>query len=259
MPAAHDHGDAHYSIQWLADGAVFTVCRPQKLNALTKPVFEGLRLCLDRLEQEKRRFLIITGDGDRAFSAGTDLAEAQDMSAEAWLDKNQVVRELLYRLSRSPVLSIAAINGLALGGGLEVAMACALRVAVPNAVLGLPEIKLNLLPSYGGTQFLPAIVGRARAEDLMLSGRNIDTAEALSIGLIHRVVPGGVVEAAFALARDITQYAPSAVAAIRHCIAAAGSVVTEAGLAVEDRWVRTVFPSDEATAGVAAFLARRKS
>lgn len=257
MGAPHDD-HPHYSIQWLADGAVFTVCRPKKLNALTKPVFEGLRVCLDRLEQEKRRLLVITGAGDRAFSAGTDLAEAQGMSAEAWLDKNQVVREFLYRLSHSPVLSIAAINGLALGGGLEVAMACTLRVAAPNAVMGLPEIKLNLLPSYGGTQFLPAIVGRTRAEDLMLSGRNIDTAEALSIGLVHRVISGDIVEAALVLARDITQYAPSAVAAIRACIAAAGSGVSEAGLDVEDKWVRAVFPSEEATAGVSAFLARRK-
>jgi enoyl-CoA hydratase len=257
--AYQDGADPHYSIDWLDGGAVFTIRRPQKLNALTKPVFEGLRLCLDRLERENQRFIIMTGAGDRAFSAGTDLAEAQGMSSQAWLDKNKNVRDLLYRLSRSPVLSIAAINGLALGGGLEVAMACTLRVAVPHAVLGLPEIKLNLLPSYGGTQFLPAIIGRARAEELMLTGRNVDTTEAHAIGLIHRTVPEGVVDASLALARDITQYAPNAIAAIRACIAAAGPGVTDAGLDVEDRWVREVFPSPEATAGLAAFLARRKS
>ena len=178
---------ADFDVRWLDGGAVFTVTRPRKMNAITKAVLEGLSACLDELEAGRGRFLVIAGEGEKAFSAGTDLAEAAGMAEAPLKAKTEFAQALLYRLSRSRVLSVAAMNGSAYGGGLEFAMACTFRVAAPHIVMSMPEIKLGLLPSYGGTQFLPAIVGKAHALDLMLTGRTISAPEALAIGLVNRI------------------------------------------------------------------------
>ena len=256
-----DGGAAEFGVVPIEGGAIFTIDRPAKLNALTKSVLEGLATCLDRLEGDGARLLVITGAQSRAFCAGTDLAEMQGMEMGARLDKNVMARALFVRLSRSPLISVAAINGLALGGGLELAMACTLRIARANVGLGLPEVKLGLLPAYAGTQFLPAIAGRAVAEDLLLTGRSIDASEALARGLVHRTVPPDedVVAAAVAFGREVVCHSPVAVAAIRACVAASGPHVSDEGLAVEDQCVRSVFSGPEAEAGVEAFLARRKT
>jgi enoyl-CoA hydratase len=213
------------------------------------------------MEAARQRLLIITGEGTKAFCAGTDLAETQQMPPDARLDKSAMARDLLVRLSRSPVVSVAALNGLAYGGGLELAMACTQRVAAPHVRVSLPEIKLGLLPAYAGTQFLPALVGPARALDIMLTGRPVPADEALGMGLLNRVCAEGddVVAAALALGREITQFSPDAIAGIRACVAASGLQVSGAGLAVEDRLVREVFLTDNAREGVAAFLEKRKA
>jgi enoyl-CoA hydratase len=251
--------DPDVQVEWLDDGAIFTIDRPGKLNALTKPVLEALSACLDQMERERRRLLIITGSGDRAFCAGTDLGELQDMSIESRLAKSEMARGLLVRLSRSPIISVAAVNGLALGGGLEVAMACTLRLAVSHATFGLPEIKLELLPAYAGTQFLPALIGPSRAQEMMLTGRTLALDEALRIGLVHRQAPEDtpLVEAALAFGREVTVHSAAVVAAIRDCVDTAGPTVSGVGLAVEDERVREIFASAAAEAGVAVFLAKR--
>lgn len=253
--------DLGFTAHPINGGAVFTIDRPTKLNALTKSVLLGLADCIDRLEAENAKLLVITGAGERAFCAGTDLAEMQGMEMDARLEKNAMARSLLVRLSRSSLISVAAINGLALGGGLELAMACRLRVALENVEFGLPEVKLGLLPAYAGTQFLPAIIGPARAEELMLTGRSVGVNEALAIGLIHRAVATGsdIVAAALDFGAEVVCHSPAAVAAIRACVAASGPQVTEEGLAVEDTYVRSVFAGSEARAGVEAFLSRRKN
>jgi enoyl-CoA hydratase len=250
---------APFSVEALADGAVFTIERPTKLNALTKPVLLGLAACIDALESQGARLLVITGAGERAFCAGTDLAELQTMDGEARMAKTAMARDLLVRLSRSRLVSVAAINGLAYGGGLELAMACTLRIAMPRAAMSLPEIKLGLLPAYGGTQFLPAIVGSARATELMLTGRAVSAAEALTIGLIHRIalLDAPLREQALEFGREVTGFSPAAIAGIRRCVEAAGTMVTDAGLAVEDEQVRAVFDGPDAREGVAAFLEKR--
>jgi enoyl-CoA hydratase len=156
------------------------------------------------------------------------------------------------------VLSVAAVNGLAFGGGLELAMACVLRVAAPHATFSLPEIKLGLLPAYGGTQFLPALVGAARALELMLTGRVLAAEEALAMGLVHRIAgPDDLLAQAIDFGREVTRFGPAAIDGIRRCVAAAGPGVTDAGLAVEDAVVREVFVTDDAREGVAAFLEKR--
>jgi enoyl-CoA hydratase len=250
---------AEFEVRWRDDGVIFVIDRPGKLNALTKPILEGLADCLDRMEREHRRLLVITGRGEKAFCAGTDLTEMQRMSIEARLAKSATARALLVRLSRTSIISVAAINGLALGGGLELAMACTLRLAVAHATFGLPEIRLGLLPAYAGTQFLPVLIGRARAQEMMLTGRTIALDEALAIGLVHRAASDDrpLEDAALAFGGEITRHNAAAVAAIRDCVEASSPTLSEAGLAMEGQRVNTVFASAEAEAGVAAFLAKR--
>lgn len=248
-----------FSIEPLEDGAIFRIERPTKLNAITKAVLLGLASCIDDLEARRLPLLMVTGRDERAFCAGTDLGELQGLTAEQRSAKTSMARALLVRLSRSRLISVAAMNGLAYGGGLELAMSCMLRIAAPHVKMALPEIKLGLLPAYAGTQFLPAIVGPARATELMLTGRPVETAEAHAIGLIHRIAAPhpGLIEQALAFGREVSGFSPSAIDGIRQCIAAAGPQVTDAGLAVEDHFVRAEFDSPNAREGVAAFLEKR--
>lgn len=251
---------AGFAIEPLPEGAVFRIERPDKLNALTRSVMLGLADCLDDLEARGQRLLVVTGAGNRAFCAGTDLSELKGLDPEARLAKTAASRELLVRLSRSELISVAAINGLAFGGGLELAMACTLRIAAPQATMALPEVKLGLLPAYAGTQFLPALVGQARALEIMITGRTLDTGEARSIGLIHRIAEpdSGLLEQAIGFGREVVRWSPGAVSWIRRCVDAAGTQVTDAGLEVEDAAVRANFDSDDAREGVAAFLEKRE-
>ncbi len=251
--------ETDFSVEALPDGAVFRLTRPAKLNAITRPVLLGLARCIDDLEARGMRLLVITGEGDRAFCAGTDLAETREMPGPERLDKSEMARRLFARLSRSRLVSVAALNGLAFGGGLELAMACTFRVAAPHVAVSLPEIKLGLLPAYGGTQFLSALVGSARALDLMLTGRRVPAEEALAMGLLSRVVAAGEdpLARALELAREVARFSEPAIAGIRRCVAAAGAQATDEGLEVEDAVVRAVFDTDDAREGVAAFLEKR--
>jgi hypothetical protein len=176
-PAAAPGAD--HELTWHEDCAVFRIRRPRSLNALTKGVLEALSGCLDEVEARGVRALVIVGEGEKAFCAGTDLAELTTLSDEARHAKTGFARDLLVRLHRSKVVSVAAVNGLAFGGGMELALACTFRIAAPHASFALPEVKLGVFPVYGGTQFLPAVVGQARAVDLMITGCTVDCAEAL--------------------------------------------------------------------------------
>jgi enoyl-CoA hydratase len=254
---------ADFEIETLSDGLLMRLNRPAKLNAMTKPILLGLSACLDQLENvasqdASQKILIITGAGAKAFCAGTDLAETSNMSKAERETKTVMARDLLVRLSRSKVLSVAAINGLAFGGGMELAMACTFRVAAVHASFSLPEIKLGLLPAYGGTQFLPPLVGKARALELMLTGKVITAAEALAMGLLNRIASADtLLNDALGLAGEVIRFSPLAIQAIRDCVVAAGDEVSDAGLAVEDEAVRKVFPSEDAQEGIAAFLEKR--
>lgn len=254
-----DMPDPGFHLERLDDDiALFELARPAKLNALTKPMLEGLAAAVDDLPAQGVRVLVVTGQGDKSFCAGTDLAEIRGMAPEARLAKNRMARELFFRLSNSPLISIAALNGLAFGGGLELAMACTFRLARPHVRVSLPEIKLGLLPAYAGTQFLPALVGRDRALEMMITGRSVPADEALAMGLLTRIVDDdALVEQAVAFARGFTVFSQPAIDAIRGCVAVAGDRVTEAGLAAEDLAVARVFRTDDAREGVAAFLEKR--
>jgi len=160
--------------------ALITVNRPQKLNALSRDVIRELGLVFDR---------ILTGTGEKAFVAGADINELAALSAVEAHEFTLSGQAIFRRLETCGKPSVAAVNGFALGGGLELAMACTVRFATENAKLGQPEVKLGIIPGYGGTQRLPRLVGRGRALELLLDGEPITAAEALQIGLVNAVVP----------------------------------------------------------------------
>ncbi len=239
---------------------VFRLNRPAKLNSLTKPMLVGLTQTLDELEaSNEATVLVIIGAGEKSFCAGTDLAEIQGMEAGPRLEKNKMARDLFFRLSQSNLVSIGALNGLAYGGGLELAMACTFRLALPHVKLSLPEIKLGLLPAYGGTQFLPALVGKDRAMDMMFTGEPIDATTGAGIGLVTRLADPSqpLLDQAIAWGSTIAGFSQPAIRAIRSCVDASGAAVTAQGLDVEDAQVRQVFGTEDAKEGVAAFLEKR--
>src|SRR5271155_1829164 len=194
--------------------ALLTVSRPEKLNALNAETVLELRDAVARAGREAAvRGLIITGAGEKAFVAGADinqLAVLTPMEAQAYAERGQRVFRELEMLAKP---TLAAINGYALGGGLELAMACAVRVASENAKLGQPEVKLGILPGYGGTQRLPRLVGRGRALEMLLSGESIDAEEAYRIGLVNAIcAQGELIETARKWLRKVIANGPQAVA-----------------------------------------------
>ena len=254
--------ESAFQIDDRADCIVFKITRPRRLNAITTEVLNGLESCIDSLEkQTANRGLVIIGEGERAFCAGTDLFERDRFSDEQIRAKSDRARDLIVRLHQAPFVSIAALNGLAYGGGLELALGCVFRIAAPHAECALPEVKLGLIPAYAGTQLLPALVGPSRALDMMLTGRPVPADEALQMGLINRIASDAepLLDQAIAYLGSISQYSKVAINGIRQCAAVAGSQLTEEGLSVERDCVIRVGLSDDAAEGVAAFREKRSA
>ncbi|MBK5104542.1 MAG: enoyl-CoA hydratase/isomerase family protein, partial [Burkholderiales bacterium] len=181
--------------------AVLTLDRQEALNALSASVLHELAQAFDEVAGSDARALIVTGAGAKAFCAGADIKELTGRSLGEQRRDAAFGQAVLARLDTLPMFSVAAINGYAFGGGLELALACTFRIAVTTAKMGLPEIKLGLIPGYGGTQRLPRAVGEARALEMILSGRTVEAEEALRIGLVHRIAESDVLQAAVAFAR----------------------------------------------------------
>src|SRR5918994_2098640 len=198
--------------------AVLTVDRQEKLNALDGQVVEEIGQALLELEVESPRAIIVTGAGERAFIAGADIRAMSVMDPIEAKRFSEIGHGAMALLDRSPTPTIAAVNGYALGGGCEVAIACDVRIAAENATFGFPEVSLGILPGMGGTQRLPRLVGPALAKELIFTGRRIGAAEAREIGLVNRVVPQGeALKVARELAAEIAANGPLAV---RHAKAA---------------------------------------
>lgn len=247
-----------FSIDWQGDVVIFTLRSPRRLNALTKSMAYGLSDCIDEMPGKGVRAIIITGEG-RAFCAGTDLKEAAEMGSVAATAKANFLRDLFFRIQNLPLTSIAAVNGVALGGGMELALACTLRIAAPDAGFGLPEVKLAVIPAYGGTQMLPALVGKSHATDMMLTGRTLEISEAFSIGLVNRIASAdaSLLDQAIAYGREITVNSQLAINNIRKCIDKAGPDVTRAGLDFEEAVCKEQSGSHDSGEGVKAFLEKR--
>ncbi|HZJ55332.1 MAG TPA: enoyl-CoA hydratase-related protein [Myxococcaceae bacterium] len=205
------------------------------------------------------RVVIFTGAGQKAFCAGADLKERATMSEAEVRAFLGGLRRALRAIETSGTIFIAAINGSALGGGTELALACDLRVAAPAAELGLTEVRLGIIPGGGGTQRLPRLIGPGRAKDLILTGRRVNAAEAFAIGLVQRLAPEGrLLEVALGLAEQIAENAPVAVAAAKRAIDRGLDLDLEAALALELEEYETVLRSEDRLEGLAAFAEKRR-
>lgn len=227
-------------------------------NALGQPLIEGLTAAADVLERDDRiKVAVVSSALDGFFAAGADIKQMGVLDPGSFARYRDALRAPVERLATCGKPLIAAIDGLALGGGLELAMACTLRFATSESGLGLPEVKLGLIPGAGGTQRLPLLVGRGRALEIMLSGRSVPADEAERIGLVDRLVDGDVVAEALAFAQQLAQHPASAMAAIIACVDAAQQPAD--GMRLEGDLVVEMLASGEAGEGIAAFLERRSA
>ncbi len=239
---------------------IVTLNRPEKLNALSRETIRALSETFRSFENEAElRAVILTGAGDRAFSAGTDLSELIHVGTDEARTVAERGQQLCNQIEQSHVPVIAAINGIAAGGGCELALACHLRIAVPNARFSLPEPKLGIIAGYGGTQRLARELGRARALEVILTAGTIDAEDALRLGLVNRVVPSSeLLPAAEALAREIAQLAPLAIRACLQAVVRGSELPLEEGLALEAKLFASLFATEDMREGTRAFLEKRK-
>jgi enoyl-CoA hydratase len=238
--------------------ALVTINRPKVLNALNAEVMESLiALLRERGARPGLRAIVITGAGDRSFVAGADIAGMASFTAEQAERFAAMGHTLGLTIEALPVPVIAAVQGFCLGGGCELALACDFILAGPKARFGQPEVRLGVIPGFGGTQRLARRCGSALALDLCLTGRQIGADEALRIGLVSRVVEGDVVEAALAAATEIAANSPFAVRMVRRAILENVDADLDVGLAAERSLFALCFASPEQAEGMAAFLGKR--
>lgn len=242
----------------LDEFAVITLNRPEALNALSFDIVREIGAAIDRAAASDARALLITGAGPRAFCAGADISELIGRSITDVREGARRGQTTFAKLDELPFPSVAVINGFALGGGLELALACTFRVAAPGARMGLPEIKLGLVPGYGGTQRLPRHVGEAKAMELILTGRFADAAEAERIGLISRIVEGDLMAGAVDFARTFSGFSLAALKLAREATRRALDVDLDEGLKIEADLNSLSFFLEDAKEGAAAFLEKRQ-
>ncbi|ALN62415.1 3-hydroxypropionyl-coenzyme A dehydratase [Lysobacter antibioticus] len=243
-------------------GAVrqITVNRPDKLNALNAATLDALLAAFEAAAADPAvRAVVLTGAGPKAFVAGADISEMNTLTPVQGRDFSQRGQKLMRRIEKMPKPVIGMINGFALGGGLELAMGCHLRIASDNAKIGQPEINLGLIPGFGGTQRLLRLAGRAATLELCLVGTPIDAARARELGIVNRVVPAAELEAeTFKLAEQLAAAAPLALRGVLDCIAVGGECGIEEGLEYETAQFGLMFATDDMREGTTAFLERRK-
>lgn len=231
------------------------------LNLVTRDLLEELDAALTTLAASSAgdvRVVVVSGRGERAFSAGSHVGEFEGQRGPGGRQRQELEAGVARRLADLPMPTIAAIEGNALGGGLELALCCDLRIASERARLGLPEARLAVIPGAGGTQRLPRVVGSARARELILTGRVLTAADAERIGLVHEVVPAGeAVARARAIGEEIAARGPLAVREAKRLIDLAMEVDLDAGLAAELDASERIFASEDMLEGAKAFLGKR--
>jgi enoyl-CoA hydratase len=244
-----------------ADGVrTLTIDRADKLNALDRQTLEALDAAFAGAAQDPQvRAVVLTGSGSKAFVAGADIAQMNGLTAIEAREFSLLGQQLMRRIERMPKPVIAMVNGYALGGGLELAMACHLRVAAEGARLGQPEVNLGLIPGFGGTQRLLRLAGRAAALELCLLGAPVDAARALQLGLVNRVVPAADLEAeTMKLATQLASAAPLALRGVLDSVLLGGECGLEEGLQFETAQFALLFASEDMREGTSAFLGKRK-
>lgn len=239
---------------------VVTVNRPDKLNALNAATLDALHVAFDAAAQDPGvRVVVLTGAGPKAFVAGADIAEMSGLSAVEGRDFSLRGQRMMRRIEKMPKPVIAMVNGFALGGGLELAMCCHLRIVADTVKLGQPEINLGLIPGFGGSQRLLRLAGRAATLELCLTGAPIDAARALQLGIVNRVVPAAELDAeTMKLAEQLAHAAPLALRGMIDCVNVGAECGIEEGLEYESAQFGLVFSSDDMREGTRAFLDKRK-
>ena len=248
-------------VTYAAEGAVGTITlnRPQALNALNSMVLEDLSKVLDQVDQNVIRCLIITGAGEKSFAAGADIGEMSTLNEEEGRAFSKKGNDLFRRIETFPIPVIAAVNGYALGGGCELAMACDFRIASENAVFGQPETGLGITPGFGGTQRLARLVGPGYAKQMIYTARNIRADEALRIGLVNKVVPlADLLAEAVKLAGQVAANAPIAVRHAKADINEGLELGMEEAIALEERRFGACFTTHDQKEGMNAFLEKRR-
>jgi len=237
-----------------------TIDRPDKLNALNATVIAELGDAVTRIETDAAvRGVILTGSGSKAFVAGADISELAAQTPMQGKARSALGQQVFRRLERCGKPVIAAVNGFALGGGCELAMACHIRIAADHAKFGQPEVKLGIGPGYGGTARLPRLVGKGRALELLLTGGTIDAAEAYRIGLVNRVVPGDQLLAeSETLLRTILENGPLAIRTCLELVDAGLDTTLEQALSLEANHFGLLSATDDMREGTKAFLEKRK-
>ena len=239
---------------------VLTLNRPERMNALDFSTLLYLQAAVAKLAgDDETRVVIITGAGERAFSAGADLKERETMTPEQVRLYIRTIRDTFSAIAALPQPVIAAVNGIALGGGTELCLACDIRIAAENAEFGLTETSLGIIPGAGGTQRLPRIIGRARAKEMILTARRITAAQAEAWGLVNRVVARDQLwPEAMIVAEQIAENAPLAVRQAKYAIDAGAEVDLYTGLGIETRAYDVLIPTEDRREGLAAFREKRK-
>lgn len=236
-----------------------TITRPDKLNALNKSVFDELDQAMDEVYKNKNiKAALVTGQGNKAFAAGADISEFGEIHDDKGSDLARRGLDVFFKIENCPKPVVAAVNGFALGGGCELAMACHFRYASTNAKFGQPEVNLGLIPGYGGTQRLTYLIGKGRAMELLMTGTMIDADEAYRIGLVNRVFGSEeLISRVSEVLRLIMSKSPVAVAKIIEAVNCFDHSVS--GFREESRLFGEAFRSDDRKEGAAAFLEKRKA
>ena len=237
--------------------ALLRIDRPEALNALSFALIRDIGEALRAVDASQARALIVTGSGEKSFCAGADIKELVGRSLSDQKRGAELGQSVFAQLDRLRIPSVALVNGYAFGGGCELALACTFRLAAPTARFGLPEIKLGLIPGYGGTQRLPRLVGEARAMEMILTGRTVKADEALQMGLVNRIVDSPLLDATFAFAREFSGYGALALQFAREAVQRAMTTTLAEGLRTEADLSTLAYRTQDAEEGMAAFLERR--
>ncbi len=240
--------------------AKITLNRVEAHNAFSTEVLNGIMDALDKAEADNDiRAVIITGAGEKAFSAGADLKSMTGLSLEEQGEFTKLGQKVFRRIEKFPKAVIAAINGFAFGGGMEIAMACDIRIASADAKMGTPEVKLGLIPAWGGSQRLIYLIGASRAREMILTGRNITAKEGEEFGLINKVVPADELEASAGfMAAQIADNAPLAIAAAKKSLDASRTMSIDEGNQLELELAAELSRSKDLEEGITALFSKRK-
>lgn len=238
---------------------LLTISSPQTLNSLNREVLTELGDFIGSIS-EGTRVLIIRGEGPKSFVAGADISQMVGFNAQEGLEFGRLGAKVFRAIEDLELPVIAAVNGFALGGGCELAMACDIRIAAANAKFGQPEVKLGIVPGFSGTYRLPKLVGQGYAKEMIYSGRPIGAEEALRIGLVNHVVPAEeLMDYVYALAKDIVANAPIAVRKAKQCINANYDMDETAALELENEAFSQCFATDDQKIGMKAFMEKKKA